>query len=126
MIKGIGVDVVEVPRFQQAIDKWGDVFLQKIFTERECEYSQTKKNQTQHFAARFAVKEAVAKAIATGWSSGFSWKDVEVENDPAGKPSVILKGKVKKILAGKRVHVSISHSENVVVAFAVIEIDLAE
>jgi len=121
MVKGIGVDVIEIPRLQQAIDKWGDIFLRKVFTEREYEYSQTKKNQTQHFAARFAVKEAVAKALATGWSGGFSWKDVEVENDAAGKPSVVLSGNLKEILAGKRVHVSISHSENVVVAFAVIE-----
>ncbi len=121
MIKGIGVDVVEISRFQQAIDRWGDLFLHKVFTEREFAYSQSKKNQAQHFAARFAVKEAMSKAISTGWSGGFRWKDVEVENDAAGKPSVILDGNIKKILAGKRIHVSISHSENIVVAFAVIE-----
>jgi holo-[acyl-carrier protein] synthase len=123
MVKGIGVDVIEIPRLRLAIERWGDIFLRKIFTEREYAYSHAKKNQTQHFAARFAVKEAVSKAIAIGWSGGFRWKDVEVENDAAGKPSVILYGNVKKLLAGKRVHVSISHSETVVIAFVIIEGD---
>ena len=72
-------------------------------------------------AARFAVKEAVAKALATGWSGGFRWKDVEVENDPSGKPAVILHGRVKELLRGNQVLVSISHAESVVVAAAVIE-----
>jgi holo-[acyl-carrier protein] synthase len=121
MVEGIGVDVVEVQRFQQAIDSWGDVFLKKVFTENELAYARSKKNQAQHFAARFAVKEAVAKALAKGWGGGFRWKDVEVENDAAGKPSVLLHGHIKGILQKKQVHVSISHSENVVVAFAIIE-----
>ena len=121
MIEGIGVDVVEVSRLKRAIDTWGIFFLHKIFTDRELAYAQAKKNPTPHIAARFAVKEAVAKALATGWSGGFRWKDVEVENDPSGKPSVVLHGRVREILMGSNVLVSISHSENVVVAFAVIE-----
>ena len=121
MIIGVGVDVVDVSRVKRAIDEWGNVFLQKIFTKHELAYAQSKKNPTPHIAARFAVKEAVAKALSTGWSGGFRWKDVEVENDPSGKPSVILHGSVKEILQGSSVVVSISHSENVVVAFAIIE-----
>ena len=121
MIEGIGIDVVEIPRMQRAIDAWGDHFLNKIFTDRELGYARSKKNPTHHIAARFAVKEAVAKALSTGWSGGFRWKDVEVENDPAGKPSVILYGRVKDLLTGRRVMVSISHSDAVVVATALIE-----
>jgi holo-[acyl-carrier protein] synthase len=121
MIEGIGIDVVEVSRVQRAIDSWGNVFLGKIFTPQELDYARSKKNPTPHIAARFAVKEAVAKALATGWSGGFRWKDVEVENDAAGKPAVVLYGRVKELLHGSRVLVSISHSENVVVACAVIE-----
>jgi holo-[acyl-carrier protein] synthase len=121
MVEGIGIDVVEIPRMQKALDRWGDVFLRKIFTPGEIEYSQSKKYQTQHIAARFAVKEAVAKALAKGWSSGFRWKDVEVNNNEDGKPIVILHDHVKTMLAGRTVHVSISHSENVVIAFAIIE-----
>jgi len=121
MVSGIGIDVVETTRLQQAIDRWGDIFLKKIFTTGEIDYARSKKNYIQHFAARFAAKEAVAKALAKGWGSGFRWKDVEIENDAAGKPSVILHGHLKTVLQKKQVHVSISHSENVVVAFAIIE-----
>jgi len=121
MIEGIGIDVVEIDRMRRAIDSWGNVFLNKIFTRHELAYAKNKKNSTHHLAARFAVKEAVAKALATGWSGGFRWKDVEVENDPSGKPSVTLYGHVKELLMGSKVLVSISHSEHVVVAFAMIE-----
>lgn len=121
MIGGIGVDVVEIPRIQRAIDEWGDTFLEKIFTPHELAYARARKNTTQHIAGRFAVKEAVAKALATGWSGGFRWKDVEVENDAAGKPSVRLHGHVRDLLKGNRILVSISHSESVVVGFAIID-----
>ena len=121
MIEGIGVDVVEIARVQGTIDQWGGAFLHRVFTEKEISYAHSKKNPTPHLAARFAVKEAVAKALTTGWSGGFRWKDVEVENDASGKPSVILNGHVRDLLKGSRILVSISHSENVVIAFAVIE-----
>ncbi len=121
MVEGLGVDIVEIGRMKLAIERMGEDFLRRIFTERELAYARTKKDPVQRIAARFAVKEAVAKAMATGWSGGFRWKDVEVENDAAGKPSVALYGKVKDLLKGSRVLVSISHSENVVVACAVIE-----
>ncbi len=121
MIEGIGVDVVEIARMQKAIDDWGNTFLEKIFTEKELSYARARQNSIQHFAGRFAVKEAVAKALTTGWSEGFRWKDVEIENDKSGKPSVKLYGHVSDLLRNNRVFVSISHSENVVVGFAVIE-----
>lgn len=121
MIEGIGIDVVEIPRMERAISTWGNAFLNKVFTSREITYAHSRKDPTPHIAARFAVKEAVAKALSTGWSGSFRWKDVEVENSPSGKPSVLLYGKVRELLEGSRVLVSISHSEHVVVAFAVIE-----
>ena len=121
MIAGIGIDVVEISRMQRAVDEWGETFLRKIFTPDELAYAHARKNPTPHIAARFAVKEAVAKALATGWSGGFRWKDVEVENDSSGKPTVALYGRAKELLQGSKIMVSISHSENVVVACAVIE-----
>jgi holo-[acyl-carrier protein] synthase len=121
VIGGIGVDVVEITRIQRAIDEWGDTFLEKIFTPHELAYARARKHTTQHIAGRFAVKEAVAKALATGWSGGFRWKDVEVENDASGKPSVRLHGHVRELLEESRILVSISHSESVVVGFAIIE-----
>ncbi len=121
MVEGIGIDVVEIGRMQAAIDRWGDTFLEKIFTVNEISYARSKAQPAQHLAGRFAVKEAVAKALASGWSGGFRWKDVEVENDPAGKPSVIVHGSIRNMLGKRRLLVSISHSGNVAVACAVIE-----
>lgn len=121
MILGIGIDVVELSRMRELIGRWGERFVNKVFTQREIEYASSKADGTQHFAGRFAVKEAVAKALSTGWSGGFRWKDVEVTNDSSGKPSVQLYGTVKELLKGSNVLVSISHSEHVIVAMAVIE-----
>lgn len=121
MVEGVGVDVVEISRMSEIVDRWGDHFLNKIFTKGEIAYAQARKNALHHYAARFAVKEAVAKAVATGWRSGFRWKDVEVENDSNGKPSVRLAGNLKILLGGANIQVSISHSDNVVVGFAIVE-----
>ena len=121
MIRGIGIDVVELGRMKEVVAKWGDSFLRKVFTDGELAYARSKKFPINHIAGRFAAKEAVAKALATGWSGGFRWKDVEVTNDRSGKPAVELHGAVKTLLAGNQIFVSISHSESVVVAAAVIE-----
>ena len=121
MVEGLGVDVVEIARVRQVVDRWGEHFLGKVFTDREIAYARARKNSIHHIAARFAVKEAIAKAVATGWGSGFRWKDVEVENDGRGKPSVILRGTLKTLLEGANVQVSISHSETVVVGVAIVE-----
>jgi len=120
MIKGIGVDLVEVSRIRETIERWQDYFLTKIFTDGEIRYCSSKKNCYQHFAARFAAKEAVAKALATGWSGGFRWKDVEVINDDAGKPSVVMYGQMKKALTGNRILLTMSHTGDIVIAFALI------
>jgi holo-[acyl-carrier protein] synthase len=123
MVEGLGVDVVEIDRVARIVDRWGEHFLGKIFTVRELAYARARKNSLHHIAARFAVKEAVAKAVATGWRGGFRWKDVEVENDGRGKPSVVLGGAMKALLAGANIQVSISHSDTVVVAVAIVERD---
>jgi holo-[acyl-carrier protein] synthase len=122
MIEGIGIDIVDVPRFRRAIDKWGIHLLGRIFTSEELGYSRSKIHQAQHFAARFAVKEAVVKAVASGTVQGFRWKDVEVKNDETGKPHVILHGQFAKIAQKKQIHISITHTEQTVAAVAVIEI----
>lgn len=121
MVEGVGVDVVDVSRLGDVVGRWGEHFLNKVFTEKEIAYARARKNPLQHIAARFAVKEAVAKALATGWHGGFRWKDVEVENDPRGKPSVVLGGALKSRLRDAKLHVSISHSDTVVVGFAIVE-----
>lgn len=121
MVEGLGIDVIEIERMDRTIRQWGDVFLKKIFTDRELAYASSKYRPVPHIAARFAAKEAVAKALTIGWRAGFRWKDVEVTNDETGKPSVTLYGKLKELLRGSNVLVSISHSETIVVAIALID-----
>jgi holo-[acyl-carrier protein] synthase len=120
-ILGIGVDVVDVKRMKTAIEAWGPALVKKMFTETEVTYCKSKKKPHEHFAARFAAKEAVSKAMETGWSGQFRWRDVEVVNEASGAPKVVLHDYVASQLAQCKVHVSLSHTENTVVAFAIIE-----
>jgi len=120
-ILGIGVDVVDVKRMRAAIDAWGPALIKKMFTETEVAYCKSKKKPHEHFAARFAAKEAVSKAMETGWSGQFRWRDVEVVNESSGAPKVVLHDFVASQLAQCKVHVSLSHTEDTVVAFALIE-----
>ena len=121
MIRGIGVDIIDIPRVRDVASRWGDHFLQRIFTPDELRHCLTKHDPHQHLAARFAAKEAVSKALATGWQGDFRWKDVEVVNDASGRPCVRLHGNLEHRLANAAVHVSLSHSEMHVVAMAIIE-----
>jgi|WetSurSiteA1Bulk_404760.scaffolds.fasta_scaffold83252_2 holo-[acyl-carrier protein] synthase len=120
-IQGIGVDVIDMQRIRKTIEETGDAFLRKLFTDAEIAYCRSKKMPHQHFAARFAAKEAVSKALQTGWSGVFRWKDVEVVNEPSGAPKIILHNDVAVVLKNSTVHLTISHTETTVVAFAVIE-----
>ena len=120
-IRGIGVDVIEVNRIRRTIDERGNAFLTKVFSETEVAYCRSKKDPIQHFAARFAAKEAVGKALRTGWSGAFRWKDVEVVNEPSGAPKIVLHEKLAETLRRCQIHLSISHTETTVVAYAVIE-----
>lgn len=121
MITGIGIDILEIARLGRTIDTSGRHFLEKIFTPSEIAYCEGKAHPAQHFAARFAAKEALSKALATGWSGTFRWKDVEVVNDPSGRPRLIPHGPLVDALGDATVHVSLSHSDSHVVAVVVLE-----
>jgi holo-[acyl-carrier protein] synthase len=121
MIKGIGVDIIEISRIQDSLDRLGSSFTRKIFTEQEVQYCSSKAHPAQHYAARFAAKEAMSKALATGWAGDFQWKNVEVVNALSGKPEIVLHGRTKETMAGNAIHLTISHSDTSVVAFVVIE-----
>src|SRR5512136_2348134 len=123
MVKGIGVDIIEIARVRRSIETLGDRFLQKVFTPGEIAYCSAKNDRHQHFAARFAAKEAVSKALSTGWAGEFRWKDVELTNDPSGQPRISVHGPLREKLAGASVFVSISHSHSDVVAMVIIEGD---
>lgn len=121
MIKGIGVDIIEIERIRESIETRGDRFLEKVFTPQEIAYCAAKQNSAQHYAARFAAKEAMSKALSTGWAGEFRWKDVELTNDPSGQPHISLHGPLRDELAGNSVHVSLSHSHSHVVAVVIID-----
>ena len=114
-IIGTGVDITEVKRLRQAVEKWGNGFLNRVFTTEELENAKSRGSLYQHLAGRFAAKEAVFKALG---DQGLTWRDVQILNDEEGKPYCqILNGRGKKI----DIHISISHVKNYAVASAVIE-----
>jgi len=114
MIIGTGVDITEVRRLKQAVEKWGDDFLKRVFTKEELVNSQSRGSLYQHLAGRFAAKEAIFKALG---EKELTWKDVQILNDKEGKPYCsLLNGKGK----GVEVHISISHVKTYAVANAII------
>jgi holo-[acyl-carrier protein] synthase len=121
MVIGLGIDIIEIERIKESIEKFGERFLNKVFTENEIKYCLAKGNKYQHFAARFAAKEAVSKALATGWNKDFNWKNVEIMNEPSGMPTVTLKGKLEDFLKpDKELKISMSHSRDNVACVAII------
>jgi holo-[acyl-carrier protein] synthase len=121
MVIGIGIDIIEIDRIKNSVDKFGDAFLNKIYTQNELDYCLSKHNKYQHLAARFAAKEAIYKALASSWEKEASWKSMEITNEPNGLPVVAFFGKLKEYLSDdKDIKISLSHSENYVTGVAII------
>lgn len=123
-IHSTGTDIVECLRIAQMIERHGELFLTRVYTDHEIAYCTARKSATQHYAGRWAAKEAVLKALGTGWRRGISWRDVEIRNDRQGAPSVVLSGGARDAMeqAGiGRLHVTISHCRCHAVAFVVAE-----
>jgi holo-[acyl-carrier protein] synthase len=123
MIESVGIDIVEVYRIKTAIERWGDRFIQRVFTPWEINYCQNKSFPELSFAARFAVKEAVLKAIGTGLSKGAKWTSIEIVNDDLGQPQVRLGTTIKEIIGAKRIIVSMSHTHEHAVASAIMYVN---
>ena len=126
MIVGMGVDIAETPRVQEAVERHGERFLKRVFTPKEIEYCQRHRNRYERFAARFAAKEAAMKALGTGWRRGVTWHDFEVQNQPGGKPCLQLSGRALEIyrgMGGSRILVSLTHTASYALAQVVIESD---
>lgn len=124
MILGIGTDLAEVERIRESIARFGDRFLNRIYTERERAYASSKANAAERFAARFAAKEAGMKAIGTGWRHGVTWKDFEVANEPSGRPTLRLSGVAGQIaerMGVKRISVSLTHTSQTAFAVVILE-----
>jgi holo-[acyl-carrier protein] synthase len=127
MIIGIGVDIVEIRRIKEAIER-NDNFIEKLFDKEEIEYLKSRGMRPEYVAGRFAAKEAVSKALGTGFR-GFSFKDIAIDRTALGKPIVVLKGKAK-LTAQKngnyKIHISISHGQDSAIAYAVLESVIGE
>jgi holo-[acyl-carrier protein] synthase len=123
MIFGIGTDIIEIDRIRDAVEKYGERFKNRIFTEKEQEYCDSfNDNKYQHYAARFAAKESFSKAIGTGITRGFKFRDVEVCNESNGKPFVTLHGETAEKYGAYLIHISLSHTDKNAVACIVMEI----
>lgn len=121
MIVGLGIDIIEIDRIAASVERYGDRFLEKIFTEREREYCLSKGNKYQHLAARFAGKEAVAKALGGIYKGGWSWQDIEILNGNNGEPLVKLGGNLTNLVNEKRkLMISMSHSRDYVTAMSIL------
>ena len=124
MIVGSGVDLCEVERIKNAIARHGRHFLERVFTEREIAYAQSKANLYERYAARFAAKEAGMKALGTGWRGGVGWRDFEVANLPSGRPTLKFHRKAAELaekLGVENISLSITHTSVQAMALVILE-----
>jgi holo-[acyl-carrier protein] synthase len=121
---GIGVDLVECARIQHSLDRFGDRFLHRVFTDGEIAYSMSMKFPARHLAARFAAKEAVSKAFGTGIGKAMGWRDLDVRKKPSGEPYLIFAGEAEQLAQTRGVTsalVTLSHTDNHAMAMVVLE-----
>lgn len=124
MILGIGTDLAEVGRIRKSIERYGDRFLFRVYTDAERAYASSKANAAERFAARFAAKEAGMKAIGTGWRRGVTWKDFEVINERSGRPTLRLTGVARQIaeaMGVQRISISLTHTAEMAFAVVILE-----
>ena len=124
MIIGSGIDLVEIERIQQSMDRFGERFLNRIYTPAELAYCLRKRNAAESLAARFAAKEAGAKALGTGISRGVHWHEIEVVREPGGRPGICFSGRAAEIarqLGVAHAALSLTHTGSLAMASVVLE-----
>ena len=124
MIAGFGIDVVEIGRIQQAMDRFGARFLNRVYLQAEQAYCMRKRRSAESFAARFAAKEAAAKALGTGISFGVNWLEIEVVREMSGKPNLRFHGRAAQIAGRLGVvgsALSLTHTSQIAVASVALE-----
>src|SRR5881275_3307455 len=124
MIVGTGIDIAEVPRIAESIKRFGERFIQRVFTEGEIRYCDSKANRIERYAARFAAKEAAMKALGTGWNHGVRWRDIEIAREPGSRPTIVFHGKAAEFavrLGAAHVALSLSHTEDQAIAQVILE-----
>ncbi|MAF65213.1 MAG: holo-[acyl-carrier-protein] synthase [Planctomycetes bacterium] len=123
-IVSVGTDLVQIERLGEALERRGERFLRRVFTDGERAYCEARNRPQTHYAGRFAVKEAVMKVLGTGWSGGVRWVDIEVERPENQAPAVVLHGETARIAEEKgirRVWISITHDGGLAMAVAIAE-----
>jgi len=124
LILGTGVDLAEVRRIREAVERYGDRFIHRIYTPGEIAYVERKANKFERYAGRFAAKEAGMKAIGTGWKRGVRWQDFEVANLPSGRPTLRLHGEAERIakaMGVTAISLSITHTSELGMAHVILE-----
>jgi holo-[acyl-carrier protein] synthase len=124
MIVGTGVDICEVDRIRGSVERFGDRFLHRVFTEGEIQYCERKANRFESYAARFAAKEAGMKALGTGWNHGVRWRDIEVVRPRGQRPTIQFHGQAGAIAAKlgvTNVALSITHTSDQALSHVILE-----
>jgi holo-[acyl-carrier protein] synthase len=123
IVRGIGIDLVHLPRMRAIIDRWQDRFLQRVFTEQEIAYCQARHDPVPHFGARFAAKEAGLKALGTGLGMGVRWRELEVRRERGQAPVLMLSGRCRELALGQgadRMLLALSHDGDYALAQAML------
>ncbi len=123
MKTALGIDIVEIKRLEKVSKRWGKSFIEKVYTKKEIAYAKSRKFPYQHLAARFAAKEAIFKALGEVEKRFVGWKNIEILNDPYGKPVVYWHGDAERTRRKRNLKgavVSLSHTENYAVASAML------
>ena len=124
MIIGTGVDIVEIPRFRNVMERQKERFILRVFTPAEQEFCNYHRDPVPHYAARFAAKEALFKALGTGWAKGVTWLDAEVLRERPDAPVLKLHGEAHKLsisMGAQKAHLSLSHTEQWAIAMVILE-----
>lgn len=116
---GIGTDIIAIARFAKSIDKYGQNFLDKLFTKEEQEYCNKFKDSTERYAARFSAKEAVVKALGCGFGKEIAFLDINITKDELGKPHIKLSTSAKKQFNSPHISISLSHCKEYATATAI-------
>ncbi|HEU5319163.1 MAG TPA: holo-ACP synthase [Methylomirabilota bacterium] len=122
-VRGIGVDLVRIPRMRAVIQRWDERFLRRVFTEEEIAYCRGRRDPVPHFAARFAAKEAGMKALGTGLRLGVRWRELEVRRERGQAPTLLLHGRTRELSAargGRRMLLSLTHDGDYALAHAML------
>ncbi|MFP4517865.1 MAG: holo-ACP synthase [Oceanicaulis sp.] len=128
MIVGVGTDITDIRRIEKSVERFGERFLNRVFTEGERAKAEKRRRRIDTYAKRFAAKEACAKALGTGIYRGVAWKQIEVVNLPGGKPTLNLTGpaleRLNKLVPAAmtpQIHVTLTDDHPWAQAFVIIE-----